>query len=107
MSNKTHNVVSDYLNNLLMDLTVQEPSVETFASDELQPCDSINLNQRMLPCFDPFQFMSIDASFNQGQLYLTFLAILKTCRSLPHGRVKQYCLQQCQVLLRQMKLKGH
>lgn len=107
MSNTTQTVVSDYLNNLLMDLTVQESSVETFANVKIQPCDSINLNQRMLPCFDPFQFMSVESSFSQGQLYLVFLAILKTCGSLPNGRVKQYCLQQCQVLLNQMKPKGH
>ena len=106
MGQSTQSVVKDYLNNLLLDLTLQEPVLDFAVSNECKPSDSIKVSQRILPCFDPFQFMTVQHSFNSVQSWLVFLSVLKLARGLPEGRVKSYCLQQCQILLNQINSQG-
>ena len=106
MGQSTHSVVKDYLNNLLFDLTLQEPALDFPAANECKPNDSIKVSQRLLPCFDPFQFMTVQHTFNSVQSWLVFLSILKLANGLPEGRVKSYCLQQCQILLNQINSQG-
>ncbi len=106
MGQFTHSVVRDYLNNLLFDMTLQEPVLDFSVKEINGPCDSINVSQRLLPCFDPFQLMTIQHTFNSVQTWLVFLALLQLAKGLPEGRVKEYCLQQCQILLNQIHSQG-
>jgi len=106
MGHSTYSVVSDYLNNLLLDITLQEPVLELSSQEKVAPCDTINVSQRLLPCFDPFQLMTVQHTFNAVQTWLVFLTLLQLIKGLPTGRVKGYCLQQCQILLNQIHSQG-
>ena len=106
MSQSTQSVVKDYLNNLLFDLTLQEPVYEYPVSETITPSDSIQTSQRLSPCFDPFQFMAVQHTFNRVQTWWVLLSILNIAKKLPQGRLKAYCLQQCQILLNQIDSQG-
>ena len=99
MNNNSDHVVSHYLDSLLLDLTLPEPELNMAVVPVCVPQDSIVSGQRMVPCFDPFLFMDINAGYSSSQHWLVYLCILHLSGSLPAGQLKKYCLRQCQALL--------
>lgn len=103
--------VTAYLDNLLndiaLDLPVDEAEVQvsppiTAASGEYHPKDTVDITRRMVPLIDPFSLMDlrVDKS-NAHLLWLGVHELLPVVGQLPASTLKQYCLRQCQTLIRQ------
>jgi hypothetical protein len=101
MNKTSDKVISDYLNNMFMDLTISEPDVITNVCTEYVPLDSTQTGFQLVPCMDPFQFMNLEHSISPSKIWLAYLMILNLARTLPFGPLKKYCLQQCQILINQ------
>ena len=99
--------VTDYLNNLLNDLTLDSVSIappSSTPSDDADftfaPADSVDVTSRMVPLVDPFRLMALqDNRGNQNLLWLGIHGLLPLCMHLPDSAIKQYCLRQCQTLM--------
>ena len=98
MMNSSDSVVRHYLDSLLLDLTMPEPESKVADVADYFGKDSIISGQRLVPCFDPFIFMEVGTGLSKSQHWLVALLILQLCGSLPTGRLKSYCLRQCQTL---------
>ena len=104
--NTTKHAVSDYLDALFMDVSFKDSIEQVGATDEPKERglyvakDSVPLGQRMVPTMDPFQLMSIDQR-HASESYVAYLLLIGICRALPVGALQRYCLQQCDLLLRQ------
>ncbi len=99
MNNTSDSVVSQYLDSLLLDLTLSEAELKVADNPVYVAQDSVNMGQRLVPCFDPFLFMGVQAGHSRSQHWLVVLLVLQLCASLPAGKLKNYCLRQCQTLL--------
>ncbi|OUR66542.1 hypothetical protein A9Q73_06980 [Bermanella sp. 47_1433_sub80_T6] len=104
MNNTSDSVVSQYLDSLLLDLTLSEPELKVAQIPAYIAQDSVVMGQRLVPCFDPFLFMEVKAGHSRAQHWLMVLMMLQLCGSLPAGRLKNYCLRQCQTLLNNCRL---
>jgi|GEM_PF-2021136 len=104
MNNTSDSVVSQYLDSLLLDLTLSETELKVAERPAYVAQDSVIMGQRLVPCFDPFLFMGVQAEHTRSQHWLVVLMVLQLCGSLPAGRLKNYCLRQCQTLLNNSRL---
>ena len=104
MNNTSDAVVSQYLDSLLLDLTLSEVELKGADHSALVAEDSIIMGQRLVPCLDPFLFMGVRAGHTRAQHWLVVLLMLQLCASLPTGQLKSYCLRQCQTLLNNCRL---
>ncbi len=104
MNNNTDSVVSHYLDCLLLDLTLTERQLDTSVVPLYSAQDSVVSGQRMVPCFDPFLFMDMNADYSGSQHWLVYLLVLRLCGSLPQGALKKYCMRQCETLLNHVHL---
>ncbi len=104
MSQSSNCVVSNYLDSLLMDLTLTESELQVSAPPSIKTQDSITNGQRLVPCFDPFLFMDVLHQYSKTQQWLVFILVLRLGSTLPNGVLKKYCLRQCQTLLNNLRL---
>ncbi len=100
MNNTHDNKVYEYINSMFMDLTMSESTNVPVAVNVTQyiPLDSVNSGFQMVPCLDPFSLMNIDNTLSIEENWLVFLAVLNLTCAIPQGKLKQYCLRQCQTL---------
>ena len=103
--------VTAYLDNLLndisLDLPLDEADVQVSSpisapTGEYHPKDTVDITRRMVPLIDPFSLMDlrVDES-NAHLLWLGVHELLPVVGQLPASTLKQYCLRQCQTLIRQ------
>jgi len=105
--NTTKHAVSDYLDALFLDVSLKD-AIETDVESGTriddaglyEAKDSVPLGQRVVPAMDPFQLTSLDYQ-HASQTYVAYLLLIGICRALPAGSLQRYCLQQCDILLRQ------
>ena len=103
--NTSKDAVHDYLNAMFMDAALSDAVIAHPPKDEnlaqIQPLDTIPTGARMVTCFDPFQFLSLTLSEKQSNHWLAILLLINVTSTLPSGMVKTYCLNHCQILLKQ------
>lgn len=104
MTKTSDKAVSDYLNNMFMDLTLSDPEItsDIDGSSAYVPLDSIQHGCQMVPCIDPFKLMTIDNAVSTEKIWLAYLSLLNVLIDLPDGYLKQYCIRQCQTLKLQL-----
>lgn len=102
MSRSAQQAVNDYLFSMFNDSLegslndLLNESVE----DPIQPQDSIPSDSRMTSAMDVFAFVSEETQ-DTCLRFFAYLTILNIACQLPHGRIKNYCLSHCQMLLAQ------
>ena len=104
MDTTSDNVVSNYLDSLLMDLTLSEVTVNVAPLATYSPQGSIDSGQRLVPCFDPFLFMDIKAGYSRSQHWLVYILVLRLSASLPPSALRRYCQRQCQTLINYLQV---
>ncbi len=79
-----------------------QPSRET----RPRSADTTDVTRRMVPVFDAFQLMSLQGERTLQHRHLMWLGVhelLPLIRHLPSSGLRQYCLRQCETLLRQAR----
>jgi len=105
--------VTDYLDTLLSDslmdaaltLPVDTPAPQQPAvTPRPRSADTTDVTRRMVPVFDPFTLMSLTAEHSLQRQHLMWIGVhelLPMIQQLPPSSLRQYCLRQCETLLRQ------